>query len=363
MTTIDRALRTLLRMRSAAPPAAANRITEVINLLEHLSSENEFLNAQHSESFHSPSDYGVSSRNANERGEPSSFDNLFGDQFGSDRNLLGDFDLSLFTDEMPAVSLTNTPVNYLTHLDTLTTERVTPDKTEYPNPDEMLTQLDAVLRPSLASLQEQASALFDSRLGRLTSNQSDALRLMLSNSTSIVTMLDSLELLQQLRRHTLKMRPAIFNPIDLLDAVQQRVTESASAHDHQLTIQGDNALPMVNADYDRTLVIFTDIVDNAIHYTPPDSSIRISADNLGSHVLFTISDMGIGLSPDEIERVGEPFWRALHQPLVQQQPGIGLRLFLARQILALQDGEMFFSGEPGFGSSFSFTVPTAQAGS
>ena len=55
--------------------------------------------------------------------------------------------------------------------------------------------------------------------------------------------------------------------------------------------------------------------------------------------------------------IGQPFWRALHQPLVRQHPGTGLRLYLAQQIFELHGSELLFSGEPSMGSTFSFTLP------
>jgi signal transduction histidine kinase len=362
MSNIDRALRTLSRMQSAAPPAAANRIGEVITLLQRLNSENEYLNAQFVESLHTSAGTNISE---SAYASPAMND-LFRVDPGPVLELFGDIDPALFTDEMPAVSADAAPTQsqfgYLTHLDTTMTERVPPEEpNNLPNADELLIHLDDVLRPALLTMLGQAEALFESRLGRLTSNQSDALRLMVGNATSLMTLLDSLTLVQQLRHQTLALETAVFDPISLLENAQQNVRERASAYDHQLNVQADDSLPMVQADFGRMLVIFTDILDNAIRYTPPDGIIRISADNLGTHVLFTVSDVGIGLSTDETELVGTPFWRALHQPLVLQHPGTGLRLFLAKRILALQGGELFFSGEPGFGSSFSFTLPAAEA--
>jgi signal transduction histidine kinase len=177
----------------------------------------------------------------------------------------------------------------------------------------------------------------------------------------MLTLLDSLIVIHQLRQHALTIEPTTFDPLELLETAQQMVRERAEQHDHQINILADQSLPFVQADFDRSLNILLDILDNAIRYTPNDSVIRVSADSIGSHVLFTIADSGIGFSADDSEQVGTPFWRALHEPLVRNHHGTGLRLFLAKQVLALQGGEMFFSGEPNFGSSFSFTLPVSPA--
>ena len=365
MSNIDRALRTLSRMQSAAPPVAANRIGEVMTLLQRLNDENEYLNAQYMEALHAAGS-SEAEREPVSRAAAATLDDLFRVEKPAAIDLFGDMDRALFTDEMPAVQLESAnrqpQYDYLSNLDTSLAERVPPEETgDLPNADELLVRLDDVLRPALLTMLGQAEALFDGRLGRLTSNQSDALRLMLNSAASLITLLDSLTLVQQLRQQTLVIESVVFDPIVLLETAQQNVRERASAHDHQISVQADDALPMVEADFGRVLVIFTDILDNAIRYMPPDGIVRISADNLGTHVLFTVSDTGIGMSPEEAEQIGTPFWRALDQPMVLKHPGTGLRLFLAKRILALQGGELFFSGDLGFGSSFSFTLPLAEA--
>jgi signal transduction histidine kinase len=121
----------------------------------------------------------------------------------------------------------------------------------------------------------------------------------------------------------------------------------------------DRRLPPLRADYQRTLAILVDLMDNAVRYTPEGGSSRIAVDNLGGYVLFTVADNGIGLSDADMQYIGQPFWRALHQPLVRAHRGTGLRLYLARRVLEMQGGALFFSGEPNAGSTFSFTVPVA----
>jgi signal transduction histidine kinase len=145
-----------------------------------------------------------------------------------------------------------------------------------------------------------------------------------------------------------------------LSAAQQIVQPRARIREHEIVLQAEDSLPKVRADFERSLIILIDLLDNAIRYMPNDGSIRLSADTLGTHVLFTVADAGIGLTAEDCEQVGKPFWRAMRQPLVRHHPGTGLRLFLAKRILALQGGELFFSGEPNLGSSFSFTLPADE---
>jgi signal transduction histidine kinase len=94
-----------------------------------------------------------------------------------------------------------------------------------------------------------------------------------------------------------------------------------------------------------------------VRYTSEGGHIRLSVDSLGPYVLFNVADNGIGLRQEDMDNIGQPFWRGDFHPLVRQHvTGTGLSLFLARQILALQGGELIFSGEQAVGSTFSFTL-------
>ncbi len=115
---------------------------------------------------------------------------------------------------------------------------------------------------------------------------------------------------------------------------------------------------MARGDFFQSMIILSDLLDNAVRYTPDGGTIRLSIDNLGSHVLFSVADSGIGLRPEVMDQVGTAFWRDESQPLVRESTGTGLSLFLAKQMLALQGGELIFSGQADLGSTFSFTLAT-----
>lgn len=402
MTNIDRALRTLSRLQNAAPAVAAARISEVSTLLMRLRAENEYLNARLLETLHTTPDFPmpVSAQGALEKPiavTDTSLEELFGIN-GSASDLFADLDATLFTGEVPAVAPEPPPANHHTEredsaldvyedLQSLLRQHAVADlpdafsqqveltederralehkfhggDDDLPTPEELILHANQLLKPALLAMRSDLEGLIDGRLGRLTSNQADTLRTILGTAEGILTLLDSLTVIHQLRENSLKMEPTTFDPLELLETARQMSRERADQHDHQINILADQSLPFVLADFDRSLSIVLDLLDNAIRYTPSESVIRVSADSIGSHVLFTIADSGIGFSTEDSEHVGKPFWRALHEPLVRSHHGTGLRLYLAKQVLALQGGEMFFSGEPNFGSSFSITLPVSPA--
>lgn len=405
MSDLDAALRTLSRMQNAAPPVAANKISQVMNLLLRLNAENEYLNARLMEALNAPSEFEPPVDSEDTPVKPLNtpdapiLEELFRVDRSSTVELFSNFDAELFTDEMPAVSTPEEPeepqLDFYQHLEAIIAERTPSEEKddepapriielseeerqaladqlrtgwlpqlqndlELPDADMLLGRINEVFKPSLILLRGQAESLVEGKLGRLSSNQIDALKLMLSNAENALALLDSFELIQQLRHRTLNIQLQDFRAEELLAAAQQVVQARANAHEHHIMVQTDDTLPMVRADFERSLIILIDLLDNAIRYMPNDGSIRLSADTLGTHVLITVADNGIGLTPEDCEQVGKPFWRAMRQPLVRHHPGSGLRLFLAKRILELQGGELFFSGEPNLGSSFSFTLPAVE---
>ncbi len=221
----------------------------------------------------------------------------------------------------------------------------------------MLAQALETLRPSLLFVTEQAHSLREGRLGRLTTEQCDTLILMDDHAATALTLLETINEIASIQAGHYDLEPLLFSGLDLLAAAWQRCYRAAEQHEHQISVHADDPLPAVVGDYQHILTLLCDLLDNAIRYTPFGGVIRIMAESLGNQVLFSVADNGIGLSQEDHTRIGQPFWRALYQPLVRQSPGGGLRLYRAQQILAMHESQLFFSGEPGMGSTFSFTLP------
>ncbi len=224
--------------------------------------------------------------------------------------------------------------------------------------DPLFQQTVDLLLPALTSLRGQIRALRSGNLGRFNSEQESALHLAEQQADSAFDMIDSLFTLMKVESGVIEIHSEAFDGEATINRAWNWVKDRAEARGHRVAMRIDDPLPTVLGDPIQVLTILVDLMENAVLYTPPGGTIRMTADTLGTHVLFGIEDTGIGLSPDD--RVGEPFWRGVEHPLVRQHPGGGLRLYLASELLRMMGGELFFSGEPGEGSTFSFTLPTAK---
>jgi len=226
--------------------------------------------------------------------------------------------------------------------------------------DVLLLQVDEAIRPNLTTVKALAEGVLAGTFGNLNAEQAEHVETIGATLRSAIGILDSVQQMLAIQRGVLEVAPLVFSTTLLLRDVEREVQADVFARELELSVSLAPGDLRAVGDYPRIRRILLDLLENAIHYSMIGTKISLSAENLGTHVLFSVEDNGIGLSEDDLTHIGETFWRALHQPLVRQRPGTGLRLHLARELLALQDGELIFSGEAGVGSTFSFTLPVGS---
>ena len=110
----------------------------------------------------------------------------------------------------------------------------------------------------------------------------------------------------------------------------------------------------VRCDRDRVLQVLSNLISNALEFTPKDGAIDVSAERRGSHVRFEVRDTGRGIAPDEIPHLFDRFWRG-HA----RREGAGLGLYIAKGIVAAHGGMLEVASELGVGSRFFFSLPGA----
>jgi signal transduction histidine kinase len=115
------------------------------------------------------------------------------------------------------------------------------------------------------------------------------------------------------------------------------------------------SLPFLAIDPDRIGQVIGNLLSNAIKYTPEGGKILIEATSDQTEVLITVSDTGLGINPDEQERVFEPFFRSSFERRFPQ--GLGLGLTIARDLVEAHGGWLEVSSKPGEGSIFVVHLP------
>ncbi|MCW5872989.1 MAG: sensor histidine kinase, partial [Candidatus Eremiobacteraeota bacterium] len=104
------------------------------------------------------------------------------------------------------------------------------------------------------------------------------------------------------------------------------------------------------------LLILRNLLENALHYSEPDSPVRVS----WSRGEIVVSDQGVGLSEEACARVFEPFWRA-DRARARHAGGAGLGLAIAHSLAEAMDGHLSVTSQPGRGSQFRLRLPLARS--
>ena len=133
---------------------------------------------------------------------------------------------------------------------------------------------------------------------------------------------------------------------------ERGLAEKSSVHLAAAIAEG---LPTVEADRDRLLQVFSNLIGNAIKFTRAGGTITLRAERRGGEVLFSVEDTGIGIRAEDIPCLFDPYWQATRTAHL----GAGLGLSISRGIVEAHGGRIWSESEVGKGSAFRFTVPAA----
>ena len=141
----------------------------------------------------------------------------------------------------------------------------------------------------------------------------------------------------------------------MLESIQQQV--SVKAREKNITLSLCDTDLHVLCDPKWTVEALGNIVDNAIKYTACGGNVQVKAEQNSFFVKIDIIDDGIGIEKEEIPKIFGRFYRSLS---VADQPGVGIGLFLAREIIQAQKGYIKVTSETGQGSTFSVFLPVSK---
>jgi two-component system sensor histidine kinase KdpD len=120
-------------------------------------------------------------------------------------------------------------------------------------------------------------------------------------------------------------------------------------------------LPPVELDYLQIDQVLTNLLENAIRYTPPGSPIDISVQLCEDSVLVSVADRGPGVPPSDMERVFDKFYRVLNSEKAARTTGSGLGLAVCRGLIEAHGGRIWVENRQGGGALFRFTLPLGKA--
>lgn len=200
--------------------------------------------------------------------------------------------------------------------------------------------LDAVLA-SAQSLSQEDRALLDRALRR-----AGALRRMAGDMLSLTA----------LQAGNFILRRERLAPDALLREALAAHETAAAEKGLTLHLERSDGPPEIEADHDALRCVLSNLIDNAIKYTPAGGRVNVSVRHEGNSAVFQVADTGIGMSDDEQTHAFDEFFRA-RNPASASTPGTGLGLALVRRIVELHGGSVALKSAPDAGSTFTISLP------
>ena len=163
----------------------------------------------------------------------------------------------------------------------------------------------------------------------------------------------------RLRAKTLPVRPEFNTAEDLIGAVARQCAGVLGAHDLERQIEEDGSLLAGCFDFVQSLRILTNLVENAIRYSPPGAPVMLSARREADDLVFEVADLGPGVAPMQRERIFEPFYRV--PGTAPDIGGTGLGLYIARALAEAQQGTLSYRSRMPRGSVFTLRLPAMDS--
>ena len=192
-------------------------------------------------------------------------------------------------------------------------------------------------------------------LSENSSENQEEIATILEQTEKLDFLIQSLVKLSRMESGIIAVHPEDTAIRQMLEAVQQQFAAKAGDKGISLSLCDTDLHAMCDAKW--MVEALGNIVDNAIKYTPCGGNVRIKAEHYSFFVRIDITDNGMGIEKEEIPKIFGRFYRSLS---VADQPGVGIGLFLAREIIQAQKGYIKVTSEPGKGSTFSVFLPVSK---
>ena len=221
---------------------------------------------------------------------------------------------------------------------------------------QFLSHVSHELKTPLTSIKGFLQNLLDGLTGPLNEKQQRYLSRMLDNSDRLIRMIEALLDRTRIQSGRLDLVPV---EIDLgpcvADAVEQ-LRLLAQAKQQTLEVVVPSVPLMVWADRDRLIQIVTNLVQNAVKFTPEGGRIMVTVRQENQTLAgISVRDTGPGIPPEFLDQIFDPFFRV--KQVRGETKGLGLGLSIVRTLVELQGGTIAARSEPGQGAELTFTIP------
>ena len=225
--------------------------------------------------------------------------------------------------------------------------------------DQFISHVSHELRSPLAAVYEFVTILLDGLAGDITEQQGEHLETILRNVIQLKTMIDDLLDITRAQTGKLTVQPRYLPLAENVHAAIEACGRAASTKGLALSAELLDELPPVYADGQRVQQIVTNLINNAVKFTPEDGSITIRAgidENDPDFLSISVSDTGCGIGHGDCERIFEQMYQVQCNGEAGRK-GLGLGLHICKELVSRQGGRIWVESRLREGSTFFFTLP------
>jgi signal transduction histidine kinase len=225
--------------------------------------------------------------------------------------------------------------------------------------NQFLSHVSHELRTPLTCIYQFVTILLDGLAGDINTEQRYHLGTVLNSVHQLRAMIR--DLLEATRAESGKIRiePRCVTIGELIEQAVSMMAATAKEKQVGLEVGLDTRIPFVYADPDRVLQVLINLIDNGIKFTPPEGSILVKACMVEADqnmVYLSVADTGRGIGPEARALIFERLYQDPNS-VDNNRAGLGLGLFIAKELVELHGGRIWVASEVGNGSTFSFTLP------
>jgi two-component system, OmpR family, sensor histidine kinase KdpD len=223
------------------------------------------------------------------------------------------------------------------------------------------------LRTPLAAIQASVGSLLESDVTWSEAERREFFETIESSADRLSRLVNNLLDLSRLEAGVAVPEKQWYPIENVIATVLDRLDLTGRTREYHIEVQVPDDLPLVPLDHAQIEQVLTNLIENALKYSPTGSTIRIQAEALGappSELEVRVADQGIGIASNELQAIFDKFYRVqqVRLPWANNRPpsGTGLGLAICAAIISEHGGRIWAESQPGKGSTFIFTLPIPE---
>jgi signal transduction histidine kinase len=213
------------------------------------------------------------------------------------------------------------------------------------------------LRVPMTSIKGYTDLLKQGAIGPVNEMQANFLGVIRNNVDRMSVLVSDLSDISRIESGRMGLNCLMISAAEQVKETLNNLRPRAEERGQTITTEIADYLPQIYADPVRVVQVLTNLINNAIKYTPEKGTITVRVAHAGEFVRYDVTDSGIGISPEDQGNLFSQFFRS-EDPAVREQQGWGLGLSVTRLLVESMGGEINFHSVLQKGSTFWFTLPT-----